>query len=71
MKKLEPQKVRGQRAKLWKEFRRDNLLTQEKLAEVLGISRREVQYIEAGKISAGANVLSKFRTLELKYRRSA
>lgn len=51
-----------------KSFRRAHLFTQVSLAEVLGISRREIQYLENEHVSAGYTVLGKFRTLQAKYK---
>ena len=40
-------KDRDSRREEWRKFRKDHLFTQVKLAEVLGLSRRTVQLIEA------------------------
>lgn len=58
---------RETRRKEWTRFRKDNLLTQVKLAEVLGISRRTVQFIEAGELTPLASTLRQFRSLKAKY----
>jgi DNA-binding transcriptional regulator YiaG len=50
-----------------KRFRSSNLLSQKVLAEVIGASRREVQYIEAGEHFPQERVLDAFRKLQAKY----
>ena len=59
------------RANEWIDFRKDNLFTQIRLAEVLGLSRRTVQMIEAGKITPHPNTLRLFEALQSKYRANA
>lgn len=51
----------------WKQFRRENLFTQVKLAELLGISRRTVQLIEKGQVNSFPDTLRPFMTLKAKY----
>jgi len=51
---------RKQRSEVWKNFRSEFLLTQAKLAEVLEISRRTVQQIEAGVVTPSEVTLRKF-----------
>lgn len=58
---------RKKRAKEWKEFRKNHLFTQKKLAEVLGISRRTIQMIENSRVSPKMTVLGSMRTLQTKY----
>lgn len=58
---------RKSRAKLWKEFRSENLLTQTALAELLGISRRSVQYTERAEIAPHKETDRRFHALMLKY----
>ncbi len=58
---------RQTRRREWSRFRKDFLLTQVKLADVLGISRRTVQFIEAGELTPLASTLRKFNTLKAKY----
>lgn len=53
---------RKQRAVAWKKFRRDYLFTQRKLAEMVGVSRRTVQLIEAGKLTPRPSTLRLFAT---------
>jgi DNA-binding XRE family transcriptional regulator len=60
-------KVRKARAQEWLEFRKNNLLTQKKLAEVLGASRRTIQEIEHARVSAYPITLRKFTALKAKY----
>ena len=55
----------------WSSFRTQYLLTQKRLAEVLGISRRTIQMIEGGKITPRANTLRKFLVLKSKYEDSS
>lgn len=51
----------------WRHLRRKALLTQKRLAQVLGISYSYVRQIESGAKRPGINTLSKFRTLKAKY----
>lgn len=63
------QKERRERAAVWVEFRKKNLLTQVMLADLLAISRRTVQMVETARVSPHPGVLSRFRTLQQKYDR--
>jgi DNA-binding XRE family transcriptional regulator len=58
---------RKARAKLWVEFRNDFLLTQNQLAELIGISRRMVQYVESAKVTPDKPIQSRFLTLYKQY----
>ena len=49
------------------QFRQDNNLSQKLLAEVIGISRRTIQSIEAARRLPHAATLKKFNELRLKY----
>ena len=60
-------KDREDRRQEWKKFRKDRLFTQTKLAEVLGLSRRTVQLIEAGKVSPFPDTLRKFWALKARH----
>jgi len=60
-------KDRDARQQEWRKFRKDHLFTQVKLAEVLGLSRRTVQLIEAGKVIPFPDTLRKFLALKAKY----
>jgi DNA-binding XRE family transcriptional regulator len=60
-------KDRDSRREEWRKFRKDHLFTQVKLAEVLGLSRRTVQLIEAGKVCPFPDTLRKFLALKAKY----
>lgn len=60
-------KVRVVRQREWCAFRTQYLFSQKKLAEVLGISRRTVQQIEAGRISPHQETLRLFSRLKEKY----
>lgn len=62
-------KERELRRHEWVEFRRKNLFTQVRLAQVLELSRRTVQQIEAGKVSPWPETLRKFQALKAKYDR--
>jgi DNA-binding XRE family transcriptional regulator len=57
------------RAREWSKFRRDNLFTQQKLAEILGVGRRTIQMIEAGKVLyPHPETIRKFLVLKAKYK---
>jgi len=49
------------------QFRQDNNLSQKLLAEVIGISRRTIQSVEAGRILPHKQTLDAFEKLKLKY----
>lgn len=51
----------------WMYFRKKFLFSQVMLAETLGISRRAVQYVEAGKVIPIPGTLSKFNALKKKF----
>lgn len=51
----------------WSQFRKEHLFTQVELAQFLGISRRTVQLIEAGKVSPFPGTLRKFSELKAKH----
>jgi len=61
--------IRQRRAKEWKQFRRDHLFTQERLAEVLGVSRGTVQNVERERHDPMAQLESRFRALKAKHAR--
>jgi DNA-binding XRE family transcriptional regulator len=56
-------------AKAFTEFRQRNLYTQVQLAEILHISRRDVQLIEAGAVSARYKTLREFNALKARHDR--
>ena len=58
---------RRTRREEWLKFRKDNLFTQVKLAEILEISRRTVQFIEAAELTPLMSTLRKFLALKAKY----
>ena len=58
---------RRTRREEWLKFRKDNLFTQVILAEILEISRRKVQFIEAAELTPLMSTLRKFRALKAKY----
>ncbi len=75
-----PEKVRAARTKAdkarkkriareWSAFRQEHLYSQVKLAQVLGISRRTVQYVEAedGGPMPSASTLSQFQALKARF----
>jgi transcriptional regulator with XRE-family HTH domain len=58
---------RESRKQEWSQFRKKNLFTQVRLAEVLDISRRTVQLIESCRVSPFPGTLRKFLALKTKY----
>ena len=60
-------KAREARRDEWRQFRKNHLFTQVKLAEVLGLSRRAVQWIEAGKVTPLPSTLRLFKALKAKH----
>lgn len=62
--------VLKKRAREWRRFRKHNFFTQDRLAEVLGISVRTVRAIEAGEYEPHAGTLGKFDTLRRKSART-
>lgn len=60
-------KERKTRAKEWRTFRRSFKVTQRKLEDILGISRRTIQMVEAAKISPHAATLTKFEITKNRY----
>lgn len=58
---------RTRRQAEWVEFRKEYLFTQKRLAEILGISRRTVQQVEAGLVTPLPDTLRSFLTLKAKY----
>jgi len=61
---------RKKRAVKWRDFMKDNLFTEKKLAETIGVSRRTVQMVRAGKVTPHKDTLHKFETLVAKYERN-
>lgn len=51
-------------------FRKNNLLTQKDLAEVLDLSRRTIQMIESGSITPHPTTLKAFNGLVAKYQKA-
>lgn len=49
-------------------FRKDNLMTQKKLADILVLSRRTIQMIESGSISPHPATMQAWANLKHKYR---
>jgi DNA-binding XRE family transcriptional regulator len=68
--RLADEKEREGRRQEWVKFRHDNLFTQRRLAEIIGIARRTVQMIESGEINhPHPDTLRKFLALKGKYKR--
>lgn len=61
------QQQRRKRAQNWKLFRKNNFLSQRKLAEIVGISRRTVQLVEGEYITPKPQTLHRFATFKRKY----
>lgn len=59
--------VRNARAKEWKQFRKENLLTQERLAGLLGVHRTCVSEIERANTTPRQPTLKRWLTLKAKY----
>ncbi len=57
-------KARAHRRDEWRDFRRDFLFTQARLADALGIDRRTVQKIEAAETTPLPIILEKFADLK-------
>lgn len=53
-----------------KKFAKDNLFTEIKLAEILGLSRRTVQMIKAGKVTPHPSTLRSIDSLFAKYKQA-
>lgn len=52
-----------------KEFMKNNLFTEKKLADVVGISRRTVQMLKAGAVTPHPATLEKLESLFMRYKR--
>jgi DNA-binding XRE family transcriptional regulator len=52
----------------WTEFRKEYMFTQVRLAELLGVCRRTVQLIEAGKVTPLPVTLRRFLALKARYK---
>ncbi len=63
----EDENRRKSRAKLWREFRAEFLLSQKNLAELLGCSRRTTQYVEQGIVKPNQRIIAAFGDLYKKY----
>ncbi len=69
-KRIMDEEVKGEMESIsqtWYNFRTGNGLTQKLLAEVVGVSRRTIQNIEAGTIIPQSGTLEKFEELRKKY----
>jgi DNA-binding XRE family transcriptional regulator len=60
---------RDKRANDWKLFRRNNLFTQRRLAEIIGVSRRTIQLVEGAYITPHPQTLRRFEVFRLKCKR--
>jgi DNA-binding XRE family transcriptional regulator len=60
---------RKARAKVWLDFRKENLLSQTALASILEMSRRMIQYIEAGTVTPNKDIQERFSALMRKYQK--
>jgi DNA-binding XRE family transcriptional regulator len=60
-------KLRKVRAQEWKMFRRNNLFTQKRLAEMIGVSRRTIQQIENMHITPHPQTLRQFANYKRKF----
>jgi DNA-binding XRE family transcriptional regulator len=58
--------LREVRASEWKLFRRDNLFTQRRLAEIVGVSRRTIQLVEGAHITPHPQTLRRFEVFRIK-----
>ena len=59
-------KRRKKLANDWKMFRRNNLFTQQQLAEVIGVCRRTIQLIEGGYVTPHPQTLRRFAVFRQK-----
>jgi DNA-binding XRE family transcriptional regulator len=60
---------RMQLARMWREFRKRNLMTQRNLAELSGISRRTIQMIESATIIPRVTTQRRFLALATAFER--
>jgi transcriptional regulator with XRE-family HTH domain len=58
---------RAARAAIMKQFMIDNRFTDDKLADILGLSRRTVQMMKAGKVTPTPPTLRKWEALLKRY----
>jgi DNA-binding XRE family transcriptional regulator len=63
--------ARARQSREFKAFREKHLLTQARLAELLGISRRCVIYIERGEVAISVRNVRQFRQLKARYERES
>jgi DNA-binding XRE family transcriptional regulator len=56
------------RAKEWVDFRFNYLFTQKQMADVLGVSRRTIQMIEAGLVTPHPKTIRLFEALVIRYK---
>ncbi len=62
-------KARAHRRDEWRDFRRDFLFTQARLADALGIDRRTVQKIEAAETTPLPVIREKFEQLKAAHKK--
>jgi predicted transcriptional regulator len=54
-----------------KKFAKENLFTEVKLADVMGVSRRTIQMIKAAKVSPNQETMKKWRRIIEQYKEAA
>jgi DNA-binding XRE family transcriptional regulator len=67
----EDRRQRKERAQDWKLFRKNNLFTQRRLADTLGISRRTIQQIEGAYITPHPQTLRRFEVFKRRHETNA
>jgi DNA-binding XRE family transcriptional regulator len=60
-------KLRAKRAREWKMFRRNNMLTQVRLADMIGVSRRTIQKVENRYLTPHQQTIRRFAAFKSKY----
>jgi DNA-binding XRE family transcriptional regulator len=60
-------KQRAERAREWKLFRRNNMLTQVRLAAMIGVSRRTIQQVENRHLTPHIETMTRFAAFKRKY----
>ena len=59
---------RKKRARELKDFMVNNKFTEKRLSEIVGISRRSIQMLKAGRITPHLDTLRRLETLYLRYK---
>jgi transcriptional regulator with XRE-family HTH domain len=62
---------RQERAKKLKKFMKDRLFSEQRLAEVAGISRRTIQMIKSGSVTPHPDTLRKLKTIMQRHEANA